>query len=1456
MALTSERSFAQSFTDTGGAHMSEGRGASILELCADNRGTEDTRLYERSWNLSFLSNMEGVDPEADFLVFHFEQRKVSFTFTLIVVVVTAVSAATRTNVQSHWLLGMCCAWFIWGGCLIAMLKLYFDRKALESKRTTTTNTTTGDDIGAGVTNGDASVEITVNNLLASPTAHRKQRSSSSEVSEPRTPVKSRKAAESELPILHRTAALQDNAAYWESVMVMSCVASLCFSISLYLGKQNCIKGDDVSPEAVLDTCTGSVQFDAAFVVIYTGAAILLNIRVKIFAPILLCMNGAFFSIRSIEQIPGVPTFVSEIVISYALVSLVQTCLCVAVVYVRESASRDYFETSQRLQFHTLRLSKLRNETERDIEKFCPPDAALGVTEGHGLFRITDAAVVCVFSMSGLASWNSLRCPIDCIEATNRFVEVLDGLRIVFDFKPTKYDTVGDLYVVMDVLHGASSSTTQQNDNANVVVQSMFGFALLAVAECNLKLIPLLNRDAFLPPGGCGGEMTHAGCVESRASNVVPLRLFAAVDSGRSACMYSPHTENIVVVGECYERALKSLTLCSLCDVKAVSGAVFHSSTSSQRDVDVHLDAHVQSCMVARSLVVGESACRILCATIKGASRSRLSTSTSTDMAAHQPNASGEFHARAPRGVGHPSAATTTRVQHHEQPGLTNPLRALSSSSGYVPSEPAADMHGVPLVWSPCSRFLFADLSASHTTWINLISKARRDSKPMRHDRLSTDFHLHWLLVLLADNMTHSTVAGGAQQLSVTLSSHGSSSNLTVSKNERSHPQLQTPTGGGGAPMTVIDEQRMEDSKSHGMHASRSTTKGGEGRVDDAPTGRRDAPVTNTATYEGGAASVTSTTGPTTHEGDIEFRMIPTFTFLTADIEDEYQLWSRGPLQLNLLLVSFAGCTAASIILVCICALYGVTNVDRQFDSPMTWAVVSCVCGSIGLGWSFLRWCQLRSRLEHQPSTIIGASTVGSPAERAILSLLYHALAVCYCATIFVSPQGSSALGNGQLLWYYALFGVSMSRPQWYGPLTMWFLDVLVALAFLTIWSLFPYRTADIRTTHVFLISAGAVYSVCVRYVMENAKRSAFVTELNVWILQEKLNDEYDAMQAALKHIAPRFVGDEIVQALRQHHICHPDAYGVMCVVLPQLAICAVLELQAVPISGAAAAAAGCDWATLKRLGLAINSILAYVRDIGGDCISPLRVDGTRIVLCAGVAKKDRREHEESLFRVERTHAERAHQFVRCCHDLVFRVIPRFTQDRAVHVRCFLTSGPLLGGVIGTGRISFNFFGPRIATALHAFPETPWNGADHVVVSRSLVMMQSAVELEARRAARGSEEHVLTPTERFQSNHTSRDGSTPSMVPGMDSTSNGTASSNNNGKVTCPNSTTTSRKHSGGAQHSRNAAGEVAPPSASLPTGPHNIEFSEPTSLRVRGFPPIEVQFALAPPARWVSGQTK
>ncbi|CUI14902.1 transmembrane protein, putative, partial [Bodo saltans] len=537
-----------------------------------------TALYEREWTLSFVSDLEGSNPEADFLVFHYGQRIVSFAFTAIVFAVTVFSVVSRKNIQANWLVGMIVAWCIWGVCFVAMARLWWECSVLE--KVAGGEAMAGPTIMNGVGGGSAA-EMAAQRL-GLPGRRQLRHAFDGGVNESLTSINAHKGrkslvdAESRLPILRRTTTLQENAAHWEIVMCASCVASLCFSISLFLGKQNCIKGDNVPYDDIVDSCIGSVQFDAAFVVIYTGAAILLNIRVKIFAPILLFMNLLFFMIRSIPQIPGVPDLIPQIVGSYALVSFVQTILLIGVCYVRESSSRDYFETSQRLQFHTFRLSKLRNDTERDIEKFCPPDATVGVTEGHGLFRATKSGVVCVFSMNNLAAWNSVRCPIDAIETTNRFVEVLDGLRIVFDFKPTKYDTVGDRYVVMDHLDmyydvvSDDSNIPMMTKEVAEIVQHVFGFALLAVTECNLQLVPLLERDAFLPPG-MGGELTHATCVETnKRAFKHPLRLCAAIEIGECACMYSPRTENIVVVGECYDRAVQSLKLSTVCEESHVS----------------------------------------------------------------------------------------------------------------------------------------------------------------------------------------------------------------------------------------------------------------------------------------------------------------------------------------------------------------------------------------------------------------------------------------------------------------------------------------------------------------------------------------------------------------------------------------------------------------------------------------------------------------------------------------------------------------------------------------------------------------------------------------------------------------------------------------------------------------------------------------------------------------------
>lgn len=1575
----------------GGAERDEGMhaGASLLEDARTEAATA-TALYEREWTLSFVSNLEGSNPEADFLVFHYDQRIVSFAFTVIVVAVTVISVVTRTNVQRDWLVGMIVAWFIWALCFAAMVWLWRDRIMLEKF--------SGEAIAAMNGGGGGDAAETAAQSLGLP-GRRNLHHNNDGGNESLTSINSHRRkshvdAESRLPILLRTTSLQENAAYWEVVMVASCAASLCFSISLFLGKQNCIKGDNVPLDDIINSCIGSVQFDAAFVVIYTGAAILLNIRVKIFAPILLFMNLVFFIFRSIPEVPGVPDLIPQIVGSYALVSFVQTVLLIGVCYVRESSSRDYFETSQRLQFHTFRLSKLRNETERDIKKFCPPDAAVGVTEGHGLFRATDSAVVCVFSMNNLAAWNSVRCPIDAIETTNRFIEVLDGLRIVFDFKPTKYDTVGDRYVVMDHLDiqngvtnasgldDAAQAQTESQITKEVaeIVQNVFGFALLAVAECNLQLVPLLERDAFLPPG-MGGELTHATCVETNKRSVKhPLRLCAAIETGRCACMYSPRTENILVVGECYDRAIQSLKLSTVCEESHVSDTLnyfrsLESESGGRRHDEVELQtsgqhqhhqapsesspsttatvnavnavnaatakdpakpltgdalAHHQSCQIARSIVVGSSACSILSATIKGTTGATTAAAVTTTTSSSPREGSG----------GRNGNALPVLPQSPTHGPVANPLTPQavgSSSSEYAPADPV-EINGVPILASSCRSFFFADLSTSHTTWLNISSMARRDAKPMRHDVLGTQLALKWVLVMLklqdsaaspsvvsgsnyegglggntTTNRSRTTTGGStinraaggpvtdgnnsASGLNITVGGgtaapatrafigdkgkvNSSSARVTKSAAATAADELRQANSGtrnatSGTGTMMIDSSsrtrhRREDSGDHRSDADDADAPGVEGGQGGNPLGEEYA-------LQEGAVAPTALLGDSTLDSDIPFRFLPTIRFGVPEIEREYLQWARSPLQLNLLVVSFAGTTAACIILIFVCLIYDQTTVNNSFDQPMPWAILSLACSLIGLGWT-LWWVYITRRRQRRLSNggIVSDVEIGSPEARACMMVIYFGQAVCYCATVYVSPQGSGALGNGQLLWMYALFGISMSRPMWYDPLVMWSLDCVTSVAFIVIWLIYPYRTSDIRTTHIFLFIAGAVVPLAMRLVMETGKRRAFVTELRVWMLQEKLNIEYDSMQEALKHIAPNFIGDEIVQALRQHHICHPDAYGVMCVVLPQLAICAVIELRPVVGGGSGSSATDSSLANLKKLGHAIKSILDYIDENGGDCISPLRVDGTRVILCGGVAKKDRQEHEEGLFKVERTHAERAHRFLKVCYELVFRVIPTFSADRLVQSRCFLTCGPLLGGVIGTGRISFNFFGSRIAMALHAFPEVAWNGVNYMVVSSSLVMMQSAVEDEALKRASANGQNaamnnsvVMTPTETFRNASQTNSGTTPvHTVPSTPAGGNtrllmpAPATPTTSGhRVLAPLEPHTPGRHSGSHPQQPNNHNNISDnsnhhnsnnyppprrPALDDVIVPHFVKFTKPTSLRVKGFPPMGVRFAAAP----------
>lgn len=1032
------------------------------------------------------------------------------------------------------------------------------------------------------------------------------------------------------------------------------------------------------------TCTESIQFDGVIVGVLCGVALLAPLRFHLFAVVSTFIVTTLIWYR---EVPSVHSSSKELIASYSLVTVSTLVMILVALRYRERSARWQFalywtmthraSTMVKIRDRTLHMSDdglhVRLATEAQVTRALRES---GNAKSGGVWGRSGAVVVCAFSLQGYARWCSLRGPSDAVHVLLHVTEVLDAMRFAAKHRgcppPTKYQTLGDLYIVMDDVESAveenggggaacgnnnNSTSRSCSNNSDDPRRLYVQYALLCLAECNMRLLPLVNdpRSTVLDHAqfatkshtsveerAVRGSPQRAGNSASAAPSNIGLCLHAALDMGEGHRVFASRYRSMLAAGSCVEwctdavttrrrgapdrcvlgsrqQALLPSPACVVTDDISFASLGIKSSPSDDADKEARVFALEEFAVMGDALsaslfpritaVVAETAVPVT-------SRIKPSSVAFSVAGAAPPQKQLEGVITLPAEYcTWLRTALFTRtlkfpLQHdsclrRERPSFSS-LTFISLS---VPMEVR-----IQLLPSCVSRRLSAD--AVHETKSGGVGETSLNTEASSgtaagsgtsvFDSSASEHNNHRLLCRHSTRTSRRKSAAAAGVTGASNTHEGEEPSLdagqtsAAAQRTSSTPKFETSLLDSSDAFPVSGCNSTDDVILEGSHGGKANKKDCESSeqehvmwvpsiVDEQQQlcctegQRRDVLVASrtvlkqsnsdesnnnsnniiSSLVESGAreeeyddervaarepegevredrAALFSAAGPPHQQMlvqrllDVCFRRVHTQTVLASSIQSVA----------GSMMVTFMSCFIASLVQLFIGVIYLPREeaFQRASRSPVVWGSAGCGVAALGIVASWVIGNRRR---------LFGMQRCSERAARN-MKVVFCAIQMfhsgLYMAAVFSAERGANVLGNGQLVWFYVLWVLSLLRyPRMWGPFGMCFLDAADAVAFLVfVLAFYPFRSRAFQGVNVFLFAVHLVYTPFIRFAVEAQLRDIFLTEVQLRCLSIVLDEDYRSLEVAVAALAPSAeVAKETIKGMRRMIHYHHAAAAVM-----------------------------------------------------------------------------------------------------------------------------------------------------------------------------------------------------------------------------------------------------------------------------------------------------------------------
>jgi hypothetical protein len=342
--------------------------------------------------------------------------------------------------------------------------------------------------------------------------------------------------------------------------------------------------------------------------------------------------------------------------------------------------------------------------------------------------------------------------------------------------------------------------------------------------------------------------------------------------------------------------------------------------------------------------------------------------------------------------------------------------------------------------------------------------------------------------------------------------------------------------------------------------------------------------------------------------------------------------------------------------------------------------------------------------------------------RAIVFAAHEPLFICFYAfvlgAIFSAEPGSSPLGNTQFAWLYVLTTLNFVRPRAHGPFPHVALDVAGSALFMLQALLYPYRNESVRYYNIIGIAVIALFPAILYSLLDAVDRKRFVVDVRLEELHgnaKLLHEDINKLLVSTRIKNPAFIfaaraqrNRLRLQRSRQRSVESPlEVDGVdpsmSTATASRVIDSGVLLIEFSPSIRDDQTVLTSEQLTVfvsraKRLIATVDAVLA-----SGDYNGSLRIvkaTPTTLLILSDSAVAGRSPQAAS--------GKGGTDDDVLLLQLALHVVHEICPDHQMVGRAVADSGQIVGVLLGTSSISFEFTGPVVSRARCLLEAAPWD----------------------------------------------------------------------------------------------------------------------------------------------------
>jgi hypothetical protein len=428
------------------------------------------------------------------------------------------------------------------------------------------------------------------------------------------------------------------------------------------------------------------------------------------------------------------------------------------------------------------------------------------------------------------------------------------------------------------------------------------------------------------------------------------------------------------------------------------------------------------------------------------------------------------------------------------------------------------------------------------------------------------------------------------------------------------------------------------------------------------------------------------------------------TFVDPVVERRYWQHRNEHVPSFDLVVASVAAFVMSSFLVIICIVYGTTSME--VPSSMSCSVAALITAA----------CLALSSFAHAQHGV----------NRKVVLVLYESLfAVFYATVIGANYSGepyTSPLGDTQLVWHFMLLSINFVRPRAHGLAHHVTLDIIASAAFVVQALIYPHHTRIMRYLNVVCAAAIGIAALLIHSLMDCEERQKFSTEVSLKDLHIRLtllSEEVKILLANTQANNPAAIfaaranrnrkfrrGSQHIAAdspLREENVDPSTSTTIASRAMDS----AVLIINFTPTASNVVSTKGLQQsATLSKAFIeAVEHVILTLfckslRIVHATPSSMMILSNASVVGHESVAALSSRSLQE-IFLIE----------------LAMEVVWRLCPTHHMTARAVIDSGLMVGVLLGSSSMSFEFTGPALERARHLVHAAPWG---HVFVTQRVL----------------------------------------------------------------------------------------------------------------------------------------